>query len=288
MHRLSSRLLGRQDSDVAVTALRVIAEARTKEENKEENLVGTCNAALFLAAAIRGHVFSMLEVVAAVSAGFESMSCGGLTVEEFASRAGDSSWKGETESVCGHEGSGLCEKCYDVFVEMSALDSSKKRRRGDGDDVDMYINSEKERQYKSLIWEEMNREYLEEQLAKKVADLSAVRTKKKRKQGGGLKSTKKEEEEKRLSLKVNYEVLSKLIGDGEGKSTEMSRDVDDEEPPNNGGEEEFDEEIEGNRNGEDEGVYEDYADGEEGYGDGEYSEYYGDVNEKYIDDDFEY
>jgi len=92
------------------------------------------------------------------------------------------------ELVCEHKKSGrahcyggLCSECYDVFVNISeggsiieqpAFQNAKrqkiKHKQESGmserslSDINVYINTERDKQYKTLICELIHKEYLEE------------------------------------------------------------------------------------------------------------------------------
>ncbi|KAJ8752195.1 hypothetical protein K2173_003803 [Erythroxylum novogranatense] len=59
--------------------------------------------------------------------------------------------------------------------DTSSIDHDESDNFSDIDDaeVDGYLHNEEEKQYKKIIWEEMNREYLEEQAAKEAAAAAA-------------------------------------------------------------------------------------------------------------------
>ncbi|XP_031260275.1 transcription factor IIIB 60 kDa subunit isoform X2 [Pistacia vera] len=147
-------------------------------------------------------------------------------------------------------------------------------------EVDAYLHNEEEQHLKKIIWEEMNREYLEEQAAKEAAaaaareafeasfngnpeELKAARElaaaaqanvakyKKEKQQKRAaeakntapaqtaLEATRQMLNKKRLSSKINYEVLEKLFEDSEDtnntkKSRTESHSDNDDKLANNG------------------------------------------------------
>ncbi|CAA0838096.1 Cyclin/Brf1-like TBP-binding protein [Striga hermonthica] len=159
----------------------------------------------------------------------------------------------------------------------------------DTDDIELasYLLNEKEKEYKKTIWEEMNKEYLEEQAAKEAAALAAkkafetnlsncsgdveaaqrlaaaaaeavAKSKKEKRQKRAaelknagppqtaLEATSRVLDRKRLSSKVKYDVLEKLLGETETETplkkgrTEEELDHDDKYTSNGKAESEFD------------------------------------------------
>ncbi|XP_060219036.1 uncharacterized protein LOC132645833 isoform X2 [Lycium barbarum] len=135
-------------------------------------------------------------------------------------------------------------------------------------EVDGYLHNEQEKIYKKIIWETMNREYLEEQAAKEAAALDAKkkyesrfancsedvqeaqriaaaaaanvkksRMEKQQKRAAELKNSgpaksaaeaaKHMLTKKRLSSKINYDVLEKLFNESGPENPKKTRHVDD-------------------------------------------------------------
>ncbi|KAL0558390.1 hypothetical protein IC582_002953 [Cucumis melo] len=142
-------------------------------------------------------------------------------------------------------------------LETSASDDSENWSDIDDVEVDGYLHNEEEKHYKKIIWEEMNREYLEEQAAKDAAaaaakkayeanfqncseDLKAAKdlaeaaaaavakSRKERQQKRAAEAknatpaqtaaeaTRQMLNKKRLSSKINYDVLDKLFDESAG------------------------------------------------------------------------
>ncbi|KAL2464255.1 Cyclin/Brf1-like TBP-binding protein [Forsythia ovata] len=138
------------------------------------------------------------------------------------------------------------EKTHGVDI---AHEESESLSDIDDLEVDGYLHSEEEKRYKKIIWEEMNKEYLEEQAAKEAAALAAkkayeanfqncpedaqklaaaaaaavAKSKKERQQKRAeelknsvpaqtaAEATRQMLTRKRLSSKINYDVLDKLF-----------------------------------------------------------------------------
>ncbi|KAK4431990.1 Transcription factor IIIB subunit [Sesamum alatum] len=60
-----------------------------------------------------------------------------------------------------------------INADDAAIEESETLSDIDDIEVDVYLHSEEEKQLKKIIWEEMNKEYLEEQAAKEAAALAA-------------------------------------------------------------------------------------------------------------------
>ncbi|KAH9303572.1 hypothetical protein KI387_007976, partial [Taxus chinensis] len=147
----------------------------------------------------------------------------------------------------------------------------------DDDEVEGYLHNKEEVRLKTIIWTEMNKEYLEEQAAKEEAIASAeaahtlalaaaaegapdavelaaaaaaaVARLKKDKQHkraeeaknkvppqSAVEATRQMLEKKKLSSKVNYDVLEKLFEDNKKNNTEMSdegKDIQNQSPVEN-------------------------------------------------------
>lgn len=163
-----------------------------------------------------------------------------------------------------HGGNGMSEPCEESET-FSDIDDVE---------VDGYIHNEQEKHYKKIIWEEMNREYIEEQAAKEAAAAAAkeayeanfrnypdgaqaaqelaaaataavAKSRKERQQKRAeearnatpaqtaTEATRQMLTKKRLSSKINYDVLEKLFDDSVAQEspkksrTESGSDGDD-------------------------------------------------------------
>lgn len=93
------------------------------------------------------------------------------------------------------------------YILSKDADSGGEKCTGDDDpeslsdiddvEVDWYLHNEEEKKYKKIIWEEMNKEYLEEQAAKEAlaAELSA--------RGVGMEDEKKKKRKRNLDAKTS-------------------------------------------------------------------------------------
>lgn len=151
----------------------------------------------------------------------------------------------------------------DTLHDMDGIDHDESGNFSDIDDVevDSYLHNEQEKKYKKIIWETMNREYLEEQAAKEAAVLEAKKQhefilancpedvqkfaaaaaasvakskkEKQQKRAAELKNTgpaqtaaeatKQMLAKKRLSNKINYDVLEKLFDDSLPENPKKAR-----------------------------------------------------------------
>ncbi|KAI9402289.1 hypothetical protein POPTR_001G246100v4 [Populus trichocarpa] len=154
----------------------------------------------------------------------------------------------------------------DGVGDMSSKDFYESDGFSDIDDaeVDSYLHNEEEKRYKKIIWEEMNREYLQEQEAKEAAtathkeaweenfkncpeDLQAARKLDAAVKADLAKSKKEMQQKraaearnsvpaksaaeavhrmltkKRISSKINYDVLEKLFEEPEAKDAKRPR-----------------------------------------------------------------
>lgn len=151
----------------------------------------------------------------------------------------------------------------DTLHDMDGIDHDESGNFSDIDDVevDSYLHNEQEKKYKKIIWETMNREYLEEQAAKEAAVLEAKKQhefilancpedvqkfaaataasvakskkEKQQKRAAELKNTgpaqtaaeatKQMLAKKRLSNKINYDVLEKLFDDSAPENPKKAR-----------------------------------------------------------------
>ncbi|RYR32631.1 hypothetical protein Ahy_A10g047166 isoform B [Arachis hypogaea] len=116
---------------------------------------------------------------------------------------------------------GNLDESHEDDTKTKTHDESESLSDIDDLEVDSYLHNEEEKHYKKIIWENMNREYLEEQAAKEAAAAAAKKF---------AEANCSEEElaarefaksaadavaksRKRLSSKVNYDRLEKLFGD---------------------------------------------------------------------------
>ncbi|KAH9784706.1 cyclin/Brf1-like TBP-binding protein [Citrus sinensis] len=184
-----------------------------------------------------------------------------------------------TTQTASNEGEGDHTKTPGVDATTEASDGSDNFSDIDDFEVDGYLHNEEEKHYKKIIWEEMNREYLEEQAAKEAAaaaakaaleasykncpeglqaaqELAAAaaaavaksRKEKQQKRAAeaknsgpaqtALEATRRMLTKKRLSSKINYDVLEKLFDDSvtsenpKKKRTDSHSDYDDKFPNN--------------------------------------------------------
>ncbi|KAL9431370.1 hypothetical protein AB3S75_026535 [Citrus x aurantiifolia] len=184
-----------------------------------------------------------------------------------------------TTQTASNEGEGDHTKTHGVDATTEASDGSDNFSDIDDFEVDGYLHNEEEKHYKKIIWEEMNREYLEEQAAKEAAaaaakaaleasytncpeglqaaqELAAAaaaavaksRKEKQQKRAAeaknsgpaqtALEATRRMLTKKRLSSKINYDVLEKLFDDSvtsenpKKKRTDSHSDYDDKFPNN--------------------------------------------------------
>ncbi|XP_031391466.1 transcription factor IIIB 60 kDa subunit-like [Punica granatum] len=204
-------------------------------------------------------------------------------------------------------------------MTTNAGDESDSLSDIDDVEVDGYLHNEEEKNYKKIIWEKMNREYLEEQAAKEAAAAAAreacatnfkgtpeelqaaqelatataaalAKAKKEKKQiraaeeknatpaQAAAEATRQMLIKKRLSSKINYDVLDKLFDEtGAPESTKKQKtesNNSDEDMPRKGGRALESEKAD--RTDEPEGEGEDYE--MEGYAEGEEygnDQYYG-------------
>uniref|UniRef100_A0A0E0L0R9 Cyclin-like domain-containing protein n=1 Tax=Oryza punctata TaxID=4537 RepID=A0A0E0L0R9_ORYPU len=180
---------------------------------------------------------------------------------------------GDSVATEDPEGEGKNDKADEGPESLSDIDDAE---------VDGYLHNEEETQYKKVIWEEMNKEYLEEQAAKAAlaAELAARgvvveegKRKRRRHNEDGKNATPAQTpaeatqnmlKRKRLGSKINDEAVNKLYNtkDEDGKA-DKEMDFNDEYGQDAGDGETF------------EGGY-DYPDyNYDGYGDGAYGDYDG-------------
>ncbi|XP_043695410.1 transcription factor IIIB 60 kDa subunit isoform X2 [Telopea speciosissima] len=220
-----------------------------------------------------------------------------------------------------------------LFIRMVPV-SQREMRIWIMELVDGYLHNEEEKHYKKIIWEEMNREYLEEQAAKEAAaaavkeaqesdlqncsedllnarELAAAtaaavaKSRKERKQKRAANSrngipaqtaaeaTREMLTKKRLSSKINYEVLEKLFDDSTAPENSKKKRVE-SDPDNDAygpqiseesGEKEVVSDVVDNNDDFREDDYEE-GDGELAYGDGSYYGNEEDGYDGYHDDDY--
>lgn len=196
---------------------------------------------------------------------------------------------GESEGVAGGHGTsnGAASKQSHRQPDTDTVENAESESLSDIDDVEVdgYLHNEEEKHYKKIIWEEMNKEYLEEQAAKEAAAAAAkeayeanfkncsedmlaahelaaataaavAKSRKERKQKraeeaknsappkNAAEATRNMLVKKRLSSKINYDVLEKLFEDlpvTENKKKRVESDVhnDDEDHHNSKGEQQM-------------------------------------------------
>ncbi|KAJ4721340.1 transcription factor IIIB 90 kDa subunit-like [Melia azedarach] len=202
-------------------------------------------------------------------------------------------------------------KAPEVDATYEASDGSDNFSDIDDFEVDGYLHNEEEKKYKKIIWEEMNREYLEEQAAKEAAAAAAkeafeanykncpeglqaaqelaaaaaaavAKSRKERQQKraaevknsgpaqSALEATRRMLTKKRLSSKINYDVLEKLFDDSaasENPKKKRTNDNDGKLPKNGMKEHETEENLENEDFGLD-GDFDGEGDAGEAYGNG--------------------
>ncbi|KAI4990330.1 transcription factor IIIB 60 kDa subunit-like isoform X1 [Hordeum vulgare subsp. vulgare] len=342
IHRFTERLLGKRNNAVSDTALRIVASMKRDWMQTGRKPSGLCGAALYIAALSHGYDYTKADIAAVVHVceatlfkrliEFENTDSGSSTIEDFLAKADEetvlkcSAKYGEV--LCEHKDKGaehfshgLCEECYDNFIELSGgleggadppafrraekhrQDAAKRSKetavveetlcelhssdvednimspgknfggksstisssqtandfvapdhpevegengKADSDpenlsdiddvEVDGYLHNEEETQNKKIIWEEMNKEYLEEQAAKEAlaAELAARGVsvgegrpkKRKRNEDNSTPAETPAEatcnmlKRKGIGSKINVEAVSGLYNteDGVGKS----------------------------------------------------------------------
>ncbi|MED6145977.1 hypothetical protein PIB30_030196 [Stylosanthes scabra] len=158
---------------------------------------------------------------------------------------------------------GDLDESHEDDMKDKTNDESESLSDIDDLEVDSYLHNEEEKHYKKIIWENMNREYLEEQAAKEAAAAAAKKfadancseeelaarefaksaadavaksrkeMKEKRAQEAknsgpaqsAVEATRQMLRTKRLSSKVNYDRLEKLFGDPVSTEKENSKKV---------------------------------------------------------------
>ncbi|XP_054800802.1 transcription factor IIIB 70 kDa subunit-like isoform X2 [Prosopis cineraria] len=150
-------------------------------------------------------------------------------------------------STYGHESTGVdVEHATTIDSESNRNDMNMRTHDeseclSDIDDleIDLYLHNEEERRYKKIIWEKLNRDYLKEQTAKEAAakrgfdgllasrelgTAFAAKSQKGKKKGQAAKSSGSVQlgpkaalslGKKRLSSKVNFEMVEKLFDEPE-------------------------------------------------------------------------
>ncbi|KAI4387157.1 hypothetical protein MLD38_005007 [Melastoma candidum] len=457
IHKYTTSLAGGRNNEIARTALRIIASMRRDWMQTGRKPSGLWGAAVYVSALAHGIKCSKSDILRLVHiceatltkrlVEFESTESGSLTIDELNAKARldertpakhpniGLNLSSSRELLCEHKGSGvphfaigLCESCYNEFVEFSGgleggsdppafqraelerMSNSSGRERegdpcskgekhnstpedhdvnslitrtceagytgdmgfegpgkaddvdgkaGDGDtgsfegsgkadgvdgkageesdtfsdiddvEVDDYLHNEQETLYKTMIWEEVNREYIQEQAAKEAAAAAAREAQAANFKGGSqdlqaaqelaastaaaLAKSRKERQQKRaaelknaappqtaaeatrqmlvkkrLSSKINYDVLETLfdepvIPDKSKKlRTEINPENDEKVSHRTGGKPEIEEEQNEDGTTRSDG---DYDDGKVTYGDDTHDE---NVYESYDYDDGSY
>ncbi|XP_020243373.1 myb-like protein W [Asparagus officinalis] len=195
---------------------------------------------------------------------------------------------GSDELVCEHKGSydrahccyGLCRECLDVLQQNTERDKTEEEEE-DGDDINVYLNTEREKNYKTIVWELMNKNYIEEQASEISADDTKIRKERKRRREGdidrGAKPTKEKQKEQRLSSRINYDAFSQFYEtDNNGITSEHGNEEESKEEFNREATEDYNEEEEeacgDDKSAEDQG-YDDFRDLGEDRGEGNYNEF---------------
>ncbi|ONK61054.1 uncharacterized protein A4U43_C08F25780 [Asparagus officinalis] len=151
----------------------------------------------------------------------------------------------------------------------------------DGDDINVYLNTEREKNYKTIVWELMNKNYIEEQASEISADDTKIRKERKRRREGdidrGAKPTKEKQKEQRLSSRINYDAFSQFYEtDNNGITSEHGNEEESKEEFNREATEDYNEEEEeacgDDKSAEDQG-YDDFRDLGEDRGEGNYNEF---------------
>uniref|UniRef100_A0ACD5Y9H1 Uncharacterized protein n=1 Tax=Avena sativa TaxID=4498 RepID=A0ACD5Y9H1_AVESA len=142
IHRFTERLLGKRDSAVSDTALRLVASMKRDWMQTGRKPSGVCGAALYIAALSHGYDYTKADIAAVVHVceatlfkrliEFENTDSGSLTIEDFLAKADEepvpkcSAKTGEV--LCKHKDKGaehfshgLCEECYDNETTMKKL-----------------------------------------------------------------------------------------------------------------------------------------------------------------------
>ncbi|CAA6668715.1 unnamed protein product [Spirodela intermedia] len=148
IHRFAERLLGEKNSEVIKVALSIISSMKRDWLQTGRKPSGLCGAALYIAALSQGLKYSKSDVVSVVYVceatltkrliEFENTKSGGLTIEEFLTKADEEEHLANqlpsrtikssknTELLCEHKdrggihfAHGLCKDCYDEFIEIS-------------------------------------------------------------------------------------------------------------------------------------------------------------------------
>ncbi|OVA11333.1 Transcription factor TFIIB [Macleaya cordata] len=229
-----------------------------------------------------------------------------------------------------------CQSQGNDDMDSVAGDESESLSDIDDVEVDGYLHNEEEKRYKKIIWEEMNKEYLEEQTAKEAAAAAAKeayevnfqncseellaaqefaaaaaaavaksRKEKKQKRDAEAKNatpaqtaaeaTRQMLTKKRLSSKINYDVLDKLFDDSMDSENPKKKliESDANDHPTKVKIKGNEEEPESDLVDDDDNTLQEDEYGEEGYGEETYGygddSYYGNEEEEYgYDEDYGY
>ncbi|CAL0299210.1 unnamed protein product [Lupinus luteus] len=103
--------------------------------------------------------------------------------------------------------------------DMNDSDESETLSDIDDEEVDGYLFNEKEKNYKKIIWENINRKYLKEQAEKASVAPAMAKSRKRRAQEAkssslaqsAVEATRQCPSTKRLSSKINYDRLRNLF-----------------------------------------------------------------------------
>ncbi|KAJ4848731.1 hypothetical protein Tsubulata_043977 [Turnera subulata] len=141
---------------------------------------------------------------------------------KFSPKTGGNSTKGEAfASVRGktqHKGASTKNRNLDVFnrlcgqiLKNTASDKVSEDVSGiDDSEIAGYLNCKRERQFKEIIWEAMNKKYLKARQLK-----TSRKAKKATPAEKAVKISGEKENKKRMSSKINYDVLKAFLDEPE-------------------------------------------------------------------------
>ncbi|KAM3699516.1 hypothetical protein ACJW31_05G031300 [Castanea mollissima] len=155
------------------------------------------------------------------------------------------------------EGDGVSDK-FQKSKDSSSITDDESDGLSDIDDVEVdgYLNNDEETRYKTIIWEEMNKEYLEEQAAAAAAKMEASQVDlencsdelRAAHEFAAAAAAAVAKSRKRLSSKINYDVLETLFtndppSDSNKKAKASNDDGDGDATGQSDGEKEHDGDI---------------------------------------------
>ncbi|KAK4372347.1 hypothetical protein RND71_007731 [Anisodus tanguticus] len=206
IHRFTDRLFGGRRPNISRSALHILASMKRDWMQMGRNPSGLCGAALYIASLSHGLSCSKSEIIKVVHIceatltkrliELENTESGSLTIDEFNTRAEELEKEERLalQLYSGSKGSGITE-------------------------VDGYLHNEQEKRYKKIIWETMNREYLEGSLCS----------------GSFLRFPCVQDRKTiRLSSKINYDVVDKLFDESGPENPKKTRHGDDSTDDNEG------------------------------------------------------